>query len=258
MSLKESSAVPFELVAAAHPDDPAFEMALTQAMLEAVAGRSMAETVRVYRPGPTVAFGRLDRLRPGFDAACRAAVAHGRSPVLRLGGGRAAAYDRDCIVIEVIRAQERLIGGLDERFADLVALLREGLAAARVPVEVGELAGEYCPGRFSLHLPGGPKVAGVAQRVIAGGSLTTAVLVVAGGDGLRATIADVYAALELPVDVATAGAVADRHPDVAVSTLEAGLRDLAARRYGAVAAQPPSDLVQRARELRATAAVADA
>ncbi|HEX4011824.1 MAG TPA: hypothetical protein VHX62_17515 [Solirubrobacteraceae bacterium] len=245
-------------MSASHPDDPAFEMALTQTMLEAVAGRSAPETVRVYRPGPTVAFGRLDRLRPGFDAACRAALADGRSPVLRLGGGRAAAYDRECVVVEVIRAQEKLIGGLDERFEDLVALLRDGLAAAGVAVEVGELPGEYCPGRFSLHLPGGPKVAGVAQRVISGASLTTAVLVVAGGDGLRATIADVYDALALPVDVAAAGAVTDRRPDVAVSTLEAGLLDLAARRYQAVPAGPRRDLLKRARELRVTVALGDA
>lgn len=247
---------PIDLVTAAHPDDPAFEMALTQATLDGVAQRTAAETVRVYRPGATVAFGRLDRLRSGFDAACRAALTHDRVPVLRLGGGRAAAYDHDCIVVEVIRAQEKLIGGLEERFADLVDLLHDGLAGAGVAVEVGELAGEYCPGRFSLHLPDGPKVAGVAQRVISGASLTTAVLVVAGGDALRATIADVYAALELPVDVATAGAVADRHPDVAVAALEAALRDLAARCYGAVEASPSDDVLARARELRPTLAVA--
>jgi len=231
-------------------------MALTQATLEGVAARTAAETVRVYRPGPTVAFGRLDRLRPGFAAAGAAALAHGRTPVLRLGGGRAAAYDRECVVVEVIRAQEKLVGGLEERFTDLVALLQDGLAAAGVDTEVGELPGEYCPGRFSLHLPGGPKVAGVAQRVISGASLTTGVLVVAGGDGLRATIADVYRALELPVDVATAGAVADRHPETSVAVVEAGLRELAARRYGTMPAEPATALRERARELRPALAAA--
>jgi octanoyl-[GcvH]:protein N-octanoyltransferase len=79
---------------------------------------------------------------------------------------------------------------------------------------LGELPGEYCPGRVSLHLRSGPKVAGVAQRVLARASLTTAVVVVAGGDALRATLTDVYAALDLPVDADAAGAVSDTHPNI--------------------------------------------
>ena len=237
--LADNLAVPMELVTASHAEDPVLDMALTQAMLEGVADRSVPAAVRVFRPGPTVAFGRLDRLRPGFAAACRAAEAHGRAPVLRLGGGRAAAYDAECVVVEVVRAEEKLIGGLEDRFTDLVDLLRDGLATAGVTVEVGELAGEYFPARRFQPAParrpegrrGRPAghLRGVADHGGAGRRR---------GRSLRATVADVYAALELDVDAATAGAVADRHPEVEGPRPRPLARPGPRRRYAATPAAP--------------------
>ncbi len=201
------------LVTEAHPEHPALDMALTGALLTAVARGEAADTIRVLRPGPTLAFGRLDRTRDGFARACRVAADHGREPVLRWGGGHAAAYDRDCVLVELIRREARVIGGLEQRFQDMAAFVAEGLEPLGVALELGELPGEYCPGRFSLHLPDGPKVAGIAQRIVRGASLTTAVIVVDGGDRLRTAIAAVYAALGLTVDAITAGALSDSHPD---------------------------------------------
>jgi lipoate-protein ligase A len=240
-----------DLVTTAHPDNPALDMTLTRAVLEAVARATAPETVRVFRPGAAVAFGRMDRNRPGFPAARRAARARGRTPLVRLGGGHAAAYDRDCVLMEVVRAQPGVIGRLDERFLDLVSVLQDALARAAVEVEIGELPGEYCPGRFSLHLQGGPKVAGVAQRVISGASLTTAVLVVGGGDSLRATISDVYAALDLPVDTQLAGALSDRYPDVSVELILSSILDVARQRYRAATAPVGAGVLRRAEELTA-------
>lgn len=221
------------LIDDAHRDDPALDMALTGALLEGVADGSVEETVRVFRPGPTVALGRMDRVRPGFARACAVTLEHGWVPVLRWGGGHAAPYGPDCVVVEVIRRQKVIVGGLEERFHDLTALVSETVAGLGIDLEVGELPGEYCPGRFSLHLPGGPKVAGVAQRVIRGASLTTAALVVEGGPALRAVIADVYSALELSVDRSVAGALADgRHKVEADAVLEM-MRERAAARYDA-------------------------
>jgi len=59
------------LIDDAHRDDPALDMALTGALLEGVADGSVEETVRVFRPGPTVALGRMDRVRPGFARRVR-------------------------------------------------------------------------------------------------------------------------------------------------------------------------------------------
>jgi octanoyl-[GcvH]:protein N-octanoyltransferase len=203
-----------------HPDDPGLDMALTHAILQAIAAGRYTDAIRVYRPGASVAFGRLDARSPGFPSAAHAARQHGRTPIVRLAGGNAAAYDQNCLIVEIIRGVEQVIGDLDNRFQEMASLLSHATALAGVPLELGELPGEYCPGRYSLHLPGGPKVAGIAQRVIQRAALTTAVLVVRGGDELRATISAVYAALGLPVRPDVAGAMSDHHPGITTDSIK--------------------------------------
>ena len=241
-----------DLLTVAHPDEPALDMALTQALLDAVARGGGGKAIRVFRPGATLAFGRLDRLRPGFAQACRVAVAHGYEPLVRLAGGRAVAYDPDCVLVELVRPQPRIVGGLEERFAELAGLLHDALKAEQIEVEMGERPGEYCPGRYSLHLPGGPKIAGIAQRVVLGASLTTAVLVVRGGEALRATIVDVYAGLDLDVDGKSAGALSDHHPGVSAADIAQRICALVATRHGAVVADPDPEVLNRARALMPT------
>jgi octanoyl-[GcvH]:protein N-octanoyltransferase len=222
-----------DLLTIAHRDCPDLDMTLTATLLEAVARGDAPDTLRVFRPGSTLAFGRLDRARAGFDDACRVAIAHGRTPVVRLAGGHAAAYDSKCLIVEALRRHERgAMSELETRFRDMVDLVQQGLADLGVKLEVGELPAEYCPGRFSLHLPHGPKVAGVAQRVLTRASLTTALIVIAGATALRRTLADVYAALELPFDRRTAGAVTDHHAEIHCELAERAIIASAATRYG--------------------------
>jgi len=89
----------------------------------------------------------------------------------------------------------------------VAALRRLGLDA-----RVGELAGEYCPGEFSVNLGGRIKVMGVGQRVIRGGAHVGGVITIADTSRLRAVLAPVYAALELELRDETAGGLADIDP----------------------------------------------
>ncbi|MCW3038989.1 MAG: lipoate--protein ligase family protein, partial [Solirubrobacterales bacterium] len=183
----------------------------------------------VFRPGPTVAFGRRDASLAGFGTAVTAAEDAGYAAVLRLGGGHAAAYDEGSVLVELI-TRERAVGvGIEPRFAALAARLEEALRAVGIAPVVGELPGEYCPGRWSLHAEdSGIKLAGLAQRSIRGAALTTAVVVVEGGRRIRGVLEPVYAALGLPWDPSTAGAAEDVRPglragafaDAVAATLE--------------------------------------
>lgn len=219
------------LVTGGNPSDPVLDMAVSHALLRQVGAGGHAAAARLFVPGPTVAFGRLDRLREGFPAAVHAAAEAGYAPVLRLGGGHAAAYDEGSVLLELALPVDSAYGGLEERFALGSGVLVDALASLGVAVTVGEQPGEYCPGRWSLHLPGGPKVAGTAQRVIRGAALFTAVLVVDGGDRLRNALIDVYAALELEMDPRTVGGVADHHPGVTVAAVETALDHVLAARF---------------------------
>jgi octanoyl-[GcvH]:protein N-octanoyltransferase len=220
-----------DLITMAHPGLPEADMEMTEELLRAVQRRETPDTMRIFQPGPTVAFGRLDAIRPGFDEACRVARACGRTPVVRQGGGHAAAYDRDSVIVEICRHPERGVAKVEASFFDMAALVEDALLRLDVKLEVGELPGEYCPGRFSLHLPAGPKVAGIAQRVLTRASLTAAVVVVGGGGALRSVITDVYNALGLSVEPHTVGAIDDMYPEITAERVVEAATDAARARH---------------------------
>jgi lipoate-protein ligase A len=68
------------------------------------------------------------------------------------------------------------------------------------------VAGEYCPGRWSVNEGGLRKLAGIGQRVIHGGAHVGTVLVAEDAESLRDVLEPVYEALELEWDPSTVGA----------------------------------------------------
>jgi hypothetical protein len=64
------------------------------------------------------------------------------------------------------------------------------------------------------------KLIGTAQRLVRGGALLGASVVVGDGAGVRAVLRDVYAALELEWDDATAGAVDEEVAGVGLDEVE--------------------------------------
>jgi octanoyl-[GcvH]:protein N-octanoyltransferase len=159
--------------------------------------------VRVFQPGAAVQFGRLDRRRPGFSRACAAAEAHGFTPIIRVVGGLAAAHDGGSIVFdEFLRSG---VESIHDRFELASARLVRALRSVGSDARVGRIPGEYCPGDHSINVGGVVKVAGTAQRVVRGAALVSTVIVCSHGDRIRAVLEDVYAALDLDWDPATAG-----------------------------------------------------
>jgi lipoate-protein ligase A len=197
-----------ELLRARHPRDPVLDAAITHALLRQVGAGERGPVARVFRPGPTMAFGRLDALAPGYAAARTAARDHGYTPLLRLGGGHAAGYDEGAVLVEVARPIATIAEGIPERFAALTTLLVKALAPLGIAARVGVLPGEYCAGDWSVNAAG-IKLAGTAQRSIRGASLVTAMLIAEGGARLRDTLTDVYAALDIAWRPGTAGAAND-------------------------------------------------
>ncbi|MDO8187465.1 hypothetical protein Q5424_12330 [Conexibacter sp. JD483] len=218
---------PTRLLTASLAHDPVLDVALGSALLES-AGLAAAPLFRIGIPAPTLSFGRLDRILPGFPAAVAAARAHGFTPTLRVGGGRAAAIHGGAISFGVAAPADPG-STTTARFAWLAALVQGALARVGVPTEHGQLPDEYCPGDWSLHA-GDIKLAGLSQRVRRDATWTEGLLLVTDAAPARAVLEAVHAALALPLDPATVGAVEDVAPGVTVAATAQALRDeLAAR-----------------------------
>jgi octanoyl-[GcvH]:protein N-octanoyltransferase len=230
-----------ELLRDARPDDPVLDVAITHALLREVGAGERDAVARVFRPGPTMAFGRLDALAPGYDAARAAAQQHGFTPALRLGGGHAAGYDAGSVLVEIIRPNATIARGIPERFADLTALLVETLGHLGITARVGELPGEYCAGDWSVNAAG-IKLAG----------LSTAMVLVEHGAALRAALTDVYAALDLAWRPGTAGAGNDIVRALTAGDAQRALIAALAQRESLTSGTLAASTVARAETLRAS------
>jgi octanoyl-[GcvH]:protein N-octanoyltransferase len=205
------------------PDDPALDAAVSRATMRRVAAGELPETLRLARPGRVVAFAKRDALAPGYARAVAAARGAGFGSIVRLAGGRAAVFHEGTLELAHAVPDPDPRRGIHARFEATAELIAGALRVLGVDARVGEVPGEYCPGRFSVNAGGARKLAGIGQRVISGGAHVGTVLVVDDAAAVRHVLEPVYAALELDWDPATVGAVAAEAPGIGWDAVRDGL-----------------------------------
>ena len=217
-----------------------------------VAAGELPETLRVARPGAMVAFAKQDAVARGYAKAVHAARAGGFEAVLRLAGGRAAVFHEGTIALAHAVPHPDPRAGIHSRFEWTAGLLARALRRVGIDARVGEVPGEYCPGGYSVNARGAVKLAGIGQRIIAGGSHLGGVIVVAGAARVRDVLVPVYEALGLAWDPSTVGAVADERDGAAPATWTAvkdALLAEYAREYELVEAELDPETIALARRL---------
>jgi lipoate-protein ligase A len=202
---------------------PAFDMAVSAALLRRVAAGELPGALRVHAHAPAVAFGKLDALAPGFPAAVAEARRLGFAPFERLAGGRAAVYHEGTLTIGEVLREADARTTIERRYADTAELLVQALRSLGVDARVGAVAGEYCPGDFSVNARGERKLTGTAQRVVRGAAYVGTVIAVGGSARIAEVVAAVYGALGLDVAPETTGAVEDEVPGATVGAVAAAI-----------------------------------
>lgn len=203
-----------DVVTESHPDVPGMDTGVSHALARSVGAGETAETFRIHRTGRIVAFGRQDRVTPGYARAVQAARDAGFLPVERLAGGRAAVFHEDTLAFSWAIPADEPRAGITERFRTVSRLIADAFGDVGAPSTVGELTGEYCPGAYSVHLETGGKVMGVGQRLVRGAAHVGGVIVVDGGRRIADVLVPVYDALGITWDPATSGDLRDRVPDL--------------------------------------------
>ena len=106
-------------------------------------------------------------------------------PVVRLAGGRAAAFHEGTLAIAWASPARAPVAGTRVASNGSRGSSLEGPASLGVDARMGELPREYCPGAWSVNARGRTKLAGIGQRLIAGGAHPGGVIVVGGSRLLR-------------------------------------------------------------------------
>jgi lipoate-protein ligase A len=219
-----------QLVVDTEVSDPALDSAISRALLLRVSAGELPETLRISRPGPSVAFGKRDVVGDGYAEAVAAARAQGFEPIERLAGGRAAVFHEQTLHLGHAAPDGDPRPRITRRFETTAALLARAFQRLSIDAHVGEIEGEYCPGAHSVNARGAVKLMGVAQRVIKDGAHMGAVIVVADADRVRDVLSPVYAALGLEWRPETTGSLADERPgltwDAACAAIEAEYTEL--------------------------------
>ena len=225
--------------------DPETGFGLQQTILDEVASGTRGPTCLMWSSTPYVAATRLETRLPGFAAATRTAESSGFPVLVRNSGGGAVAANEGSVSFSLTLPVEDLRHGLYERYATGVDLISVALGRLGVAAEGGTVAGEFCPGDYSVRSGGlnGVKHAGLAQRVTRRAARLEALILVERTSELLEVLTLFHAALGLPF---RAGSVADLPAtvDEAVAALSAGVTD----RYGATAGHISADTLERARE----------
>ncbi|QMU96189.1 lipoate--protein ligase family protein [Microbacterium esteraromaticum] len=178
-------------------------------LLRAIGSRERADerVLRIHTPLPTLAMSRWESRQSGFAAASESALRFGFAPAIRPTGGRAAAYDESCLVFDLVVREEE---GIDPQplFASTSARLAAELAALGVDARVGAVAGEYCPGEYSINARGAVKLIGTSQRAVRGARLLSGVIALGSTEHLIPVLDAANAALGLDWDPSTLGGLA--------------------------------------------------
>ena len=250
---------PLALVDAAFAGEAALGTGVSAAILRRVARGDLPTTMRIHRTGRILAFGRIDRLSAGYSGALEIARDHGYEPIERMAGGRAAVFHEGTLAFSRASREPSLRSGTAERFRLIAEILTGALRRLGVDARIGEVPGEYCPGEWSVNWAGRAKLAGIGQRVVAGGAHVGGVLVFRGGDQIRDVLVPVYRELGLNWDPETAGSVeealgSDPAPAGGEDPLLAGMieamRSELSERYRLEPAELDSETLRLAEELR--------
>jgi lipoate-protein ligase A len=181
-------------------------------------------------PDRIVAFGRQDRTRPGYAQAVAAVRDLGFTPVERLAGGRAAVFHELTLSFSWAIPDPNPRRSIHARFSEISGIVAEALAALGIDARVGEIPGEYCPGRYSVNAGGLRKVMGVGQRLVRGAAHIGGVVVVGRPELVNLPLGPAYGHLGYEWDPAATGAVSDERA-ASTDTVAAAIVDALRSRY---------------------------
>ena len=195
-------------------------------MIEQVsASPELGPQLQVYTPPKTVAFSRRETFLHGFDRAVIAAKQQGYEPVIRTSGGRAVAYDEQSLVFDLVVPEPQVRFNSEFIFREFGQMLVSTMRSIGVDARLGDVPGEYCPGRYSINARGTKKLIGTSQRAARGARLISGVLLLSNTETVAKVLTDVNAALNFDWNPSTVYSLEDELGSVNFGEIRRQLTD---------------------------------
>jgi len=201
---------------------PINEIEVAPKLLRYSIEKSAGTFARMYRPQRTVAMTSRDSSSSGYDNALVQAEKLGFMPVVRSPGGRAVAYHEESLVLDVLSHDPNPHQFINKRFEAIGEIFVEAFARLGIDSKLGQLPREFCPGKYSV-ISNNVKLVGTAQRLMRGGWLIGASVIVRNAAPVRDVLNNVYRALELDMDPDTIGSLNEMYSTISVDDLSTAL-----------------------------------
>ena len=189
--------------------DAPLDTAISRTLLKRVSDGELPETLQIGLPHSVVAFGKHDALTKGFSHAVSIATGYGYDPTVRIAGGRAVVFHRDVVRFAWTLPIDAPLVNIHDRFDILAERTITAINSFGIDAVVGQLAGEYCPGRYSVSIPGIGKVMGSGQRLTRKAAQIGGMIVIRGAEAINSVLVPVYESLHLDMDPHITGAVSE-------------------------------------------------
>jgi len=208
-------------------DGPSFqapenEIEVAPRLLRYSIEKSAGTFARIYRPQRTVALTSRDKSTNGYSSALLQAENLGFTPVVRSPGGRAVAYHEESLVLDVMSHDPNPHELINKRFEAIGEIFIETFDRLGIHAELGQVPREFCPGKYSV-ISQNVKLVGTAQRIMRGGWLIGASVIVRNAAPIREVLNNVYRALDLDMDPSTVGSLNEINSTISVDEVTTAL-----------------------------------
>ena len=179
--------------------------------------------LRFRRPRPTAAFSPQDTTHPHYERIKQQARINGFEPIERGTGGRLTMFDEQALAITAISPHPEPHHHTMKRYEIFAGAIIGALVKLGIDARLGELAGEYCPGKFSINAEGRFKLVGIAQRMNRRCIQIGAIIAVGRSERACAAISVAYDKMGLSFDTKTYGAINDLLPHLSYGEVRSAL-----------------------------------
>ena len=173
----------------------------------ALAGISKSKVgyVRVFRPQKTAAFSTTDSLHKNFATAKSIASRLGYEPILRPAGGHLAIYDHRSLILDITAPHDNPGKDIINRYELFSEKIATYIGLLGVDARIGQVDGEFCPGRFSINSSRQKKLVGIAQRITKYGYYLSALILLEPSPEAIDALSATYKLIDLDFDPSSHG-----------------------------------------------------
>ena len=154
-----------QVITKSYLSSPTLETAISKTILDESSSNMFPETLRFFQPRNLVAFSVRDSKNIAFENAVNTVYQNSFDPVLRLSGGKAALFHSGTVGFAWTIPDDNPKANVCERFEEISLCVKETLISIGVDAYIGEINGEYCPGKYSVNARRKSKIMCVGQRL---------------------------------------------------------------------------------------------